>query len=304
MSGTELAKYGSTTDTKLVVGDELNEPLLTEKQSSEKAGNYAVASRLAFCGLLLLIIPVLIYLMSHNDFGVVGSTALLGTGTAISMLVGSLVIVALRSVSEVLQGALQNFSAGIIISAVGCELFPLITDSGGGAIGYVAITAGFVVGLGLMFGVGWLLDDDDDDDESVANGGESPKKAEADRLRGHSFHEEDSREVDDMTSGSQEAISALIASLRSEAEGRCDREKLDEMIHQMEYLIDKARRKLRGEVSLSDRNKRRIVEHIQEIEEALKLRSPEGGGMFCATAVVLVRACRHVPLPPPPTDAI
>jgi hypothetical protein len=277
-TATEMAPttYGSTAEAK----NELDAPLLESKAT--QAGS-SLALRLGFCALLLLGMPLIMFIMMSCTLNQLSTTALLGTLPAIAMLVGSLVIVALKSVDDVLQAALQNFSAGIIIAAVGCELFPLITESKTEPIGYLALLVGFAVGLVLMFGVGWLIDDDDDDDGAGASTGKDNGDRDSFvRERTDSFTVVGT-DIEAGEDGNQEAITSLIKSLKAEAEGKCDREKVDKKIHELEYLIDKARRVLREQVDISAHNKRRLVEHIQEIEVALRMRNDEGQGRhYCS----------------------
>jgi len=55
-----------------------------------------------------------------------------------------------------LEASLQNFAAGLIISAVGCELFPVMVDSAANA-SYVGITIGFCIGLSVIYGMDNLV---------------------------------------------------------------------------------------------------------------------------------------------------
>jgi len=80
---------------------------------------------------------------------------------AFCMLMGSLAVLFVNSVNEKLQAALQNFSAGIIIAAVGSELFPLLGK--GGAYESVGMAVGFVGGLALLYGLEELTEEHEDE---------------------------------------------------------------------------------------------------------------------------------------------
>merc|ERR1719296_609275 len=56
---------------------------------------------------------------------------------------------------------MQNFSAGLLISAVAGELFPLMSQQDSSGLGLVA---GFVLGLVAMFGLGHLMEGDDEEE--------------------------------------------------------------------------------------------------------------------------------------------
>lgn len=76
---------------------------------------------------------------------------LIGSVPCIFMLLASFIMMHVQ-VSDVIEATLQNFSAGLILAAVGNELFPLLSKCEGvqKALG---ITIGFVFGLILVYGI-------------------------------------------------------------------------------------------------------------------------------------------------------
>ena len=77
---------------------------------------------------------------------------------------------------------LQNFSAGILLAAVGKELFPLLDVEGGGIFTPIGMTIGFLVGLGLMFTLKTVLEDlegeeEEEDDHAHGHGHGHGRKA-------------------------------------------------------------------------------------------------------------------------------
>ena len=72
-------------------------------------------------------------------------------------------------ISKIVEAILQNFSAGLILAAVGGELFPLLYLDKSPADTAIGITLGFAFGLALNYGLDAFVeqfeDDEDDDDE-------------------------------------------------------------------------------------------------------------------------------------------
>lgn len=90
-----------------------------------------------------------------------------------AMLVGTLAVVFVR-LPPLLQASTQNFSAGLLISAVASELYPLLKSAAvpgappPSTVGAVTgLTLGFVVGLVTMFGLEMLVDEDESEPEDA-----------------------------------------------------------------------------------------------------------------------------------------
>lgn len=84
---------------------------------------------------------------------------------AFCMLMGSLAVMFVSKINTKVQASLQNFSAGIIIAAVGSELFPLLGK--GGASETLGLAVGFILGLAVLYGLEHLTEEDEED-ESVS----------------------------------------------------------------------------------------------------------------------------------------
>jgi hypothetical protein len=54
------------------------------------------------------------------------------------------------------EASLQNLAAGLILAAVGCELFPLMVN-GNRSDCFIGISVGFVIGLGTIYGVEYII---------------------------------------------------------------------------------------------------------------------------------------------------
>ena len=245
--------YGSINDE----GSSREEPLLSPQPRSPSHNLCEFALRILGCLCLLLLIPVVIFNLMHSKLSTLAQAGLIGVIPSIAMLVGGLFIVAVRSVNEYVEAFLQNFSAGIIITAVGCELFPLILEApGDGAAMYGAIALGFAIGILLMFGIGWLIDADEDEDED-----QDKEKQELQPVS--------QQRSQDQLRAAQQGLLSAIGTLQEEIEGQCDRELVDRKVHELEYLLDQAKRKIRDETGVSAHNKQRLGTHLGELHDCL-----------------------------------
>jgi len=200
----------------------------------------------------------------------------------ILMMFGS-VLVVWYSLPIQFQAAMQNFSAGLIISAVANELFPLLKNGLMGAPptkyeSVLATTCGVFIALVFMFGLERLVDEDDEEeDESKENEHDvsyrSHRNEYSPLLTG----------VDSMlTSASNEAmlidkttllqnfkentfeldqfIEHLVDSIRDGG-----RNEIDHWIHELEYRLDVAKRELTENIDMDSRNRTRLGDHVQEL---------------------------------------
>jgi len=87
--------------------------------------------------------------------GVLGSWAVASLPAAFELLGAMAVLCLSKGISLKVQAALQNFSAGIIIAAIGGSLFPMLESklkkSDSILVSVGGIVLGFAVALGLMF---------------------------------------------------------------------------------------------------------------------------------------------------------
>eukprot|EP00438_Fugacium_kawagutii_P034572 Skav235589 [mRNA] locus=scaffold163:104492:112133:+ [translate_table: standard] len=89
----------------------------------------------------------------------------------VAMLLGSAAVFVCRLPDKV-QAGFQMFSAGLLISAVANELFPLLKPTNQVQGTPWPLLIGFTVGIIFMFGLGHLtefMEDDDDEDESESH---------------------------------------------------------------------------------------------------------------------------------------
>jgi zinc transporter ZupT len=74
-----------------------------------------------------------------------------GLVPTVSMTLATLLLTKVE-VSAQVEASLQNFAAGLIIAAVAGELFPIMMNSSDNA-SFIGITAGFVIGLAVIYGL-------------------------------------------------------------------------------------------------------------------------------------------------------
>ena len=98
--------------------------------------------------------------MVWDTLGLVSQAVIVSAIPAGSMLIGSMLVFWLTRVNSTFQACMQNFSGGIIIAAVGGELFPLIIDGPGKTIPSerelglesVGLIIGFLCASATLFG--------------------------------------------------------------------------------------------------------------------------------------------------------
>jgi zinc transporter ZupT len=100
---------------------------------------------------------------------------------AVAMLVGSVVAGLVRP-GKITQACFQNLSAGIILAAVGTELFPALMQAKGGMGTTVAIFAGFVAAVALLFGIDALIEEEEEEDEDEDEDSDTEQEAQMSRL--------------------------------------------------------------------------------------------------------------------------
>eukprot|EP01040_Poterioochromonas_malhamensis_P010505 gene10505-11436_t len=87
--------------------------------------------------------------------GLIADGLLVGCFPTIAMIIASFLLTKLE-VPVLVEAALQNFAAGLIIAAVAAELFPVMVDSEPLPC-YAGVSGGFVIGLSLIYGVEHLV---------------------------------------------------------------------------------------------------------------------------------------------------
>jgi len=95
----------------------------------------------------------------------IGYGLILGFIPASFMIFSSFVMMN-HSVSELTEAILQNFSAGMIISAVAAELYPqLKNEATSKGVTLLGVTVGFICACILLYGIEGLIDSFNDEDE-------------------------------------------------------------------------------------------------------------------------------------------
>eukprot|EP00658_Telonema_sp_P-2_P050032 TRINITY_DN38097_c0_g1_i2.p1 TRINITY_DN38097_c0_g1~~TRINITY_DN38097_c0_g1_i2.p1 ORF type:complete len:340 (+),score=102.81 TRINITY_DN38097_c0_g1_i2:167-1186(+) len=95
---------------------------------------------------------------------VLGATIVAGM-PAVAELIGATSVLCISSVKPKFQASLQHFSAGIIITAIGSELFPLLKEKVQGteqAFASLGVTIGFSIGVAFMYFTTWLFEGSDE----------------------------------------------------------------------------------------------------------------------------------------------
>jgi len=224
------------------------------------------------------------------ETGSIGEALAVVTGPALLMLLGG-ATAAWASIPQRPQACMQNFSAGLLISAVAGELFPLMSQQDSSGLGLVA---GFVLGLVAMFGLGHLMEGDDEEEapaeeNAVSNIATpmlwSPASRELQSLAMAEFKKE------------VEALSAGILRLEGSVKDAVkdgSREGIDENLHSLMYQVDRARRRLRTE-PLDERNIKRMGEHVEELREGLvAVAKANSGGQALKALDAFERCLDHI----------
>jgi zinc transporter ZupT len=193
---------------------------------------------------------------------------------ALSMLLGSVFALVMR-VPEKIQACSQNFSAGLLISAVAAELYPLMSPkelSRGESI--TAVACGFAVGLAFMFGLDHLTEGDEDDEEQKEDGekrrdSELPMDAKMSRLDSMLSAPMLNDEESCRALGSYEPFaSALVEDAgsltKSVEEGK--RDTIDRTVHDTLFHVHQAERQLSLTGPLAVDDLERMKFHCGELQ--------------------------------------
>mmetsp|Transcript_78836 Transcript_78836/g.255730 ORF Transcript_78836/g.255730 Transcript_78836/m.255730 type:complete len:454 (+) Transcript_78836:1-1362(+) len=191
------------------------------------------------------------------------------------MLVGSIAVFCVR-VPAKLQAAFQNLSAGILISAVAGELYPLIVEPANDASPwkhYVALVAGFVIALLAMFGLGYLTGGaEDEEHEEQEEGEKQPNvKQVVDEEWGGKVSEIFSEKVDEL----MEEVDKLVVAVPIGS-----RDEIDKLVHTMMFVVDRAKRTLALPEPFDQASLKRMQFHADELRqngESLKIATTTVG---------------------------
>eukprot|EP00940_MAST-03C_sp_MAST-3C-sp2_P003156 g3156.t1 len=238
------------------------------------------------------------------------TTVLVAAGPCLSMLVGSALVFFLRF-SKIFQATFQNFSAGILLAAIGNELFPLANNGSAHATSpptdaevYVGQTAGFAVGLLFMFGIEHVVEyfggdeneEDDDDAESEGKHDEENDDREDPLLLPLRSARTVHTAVARIVSGGGDVDKILVELSASVDDDAKDEDVLDEITHKLMYAVDRERRSLTKKTAISVDARDELREHVKEIRAILEemKRKAKGGASVRAYLTKVSRKLRHL----------
>jgi len=186
---------------------------------------------------------------------------------SIAMLLGSMAVFVCR-LPDTVQAGFQMFSAGLLISAVGNELLPLLSPKSSDTSNLastVALVIGFAIGLIFMFGLGYLtesMEEDEDEEQPMHKRTYSDIETalldvdEADRTRAKEGFQAETAE-----------IRKEVQRLQTVLQDGCQNS-IDEILHGLEYRVHKATRVLYVRTGIDDYNHKRMKEHGRELDQA------------------------------------
>lgn len=201
-------------------------------------------------------------------------------------------------VSNEIEAMLQNFSAGLILAAVGDELFPLIS-SVKGSNDALGITIGFIFGLSLVYGVESFVNTFEEGVENaIEEFGEkssSTKEGTPDYYQmkrfAHGEYEIESvnnasdtmnehksklkgliKTIVDATSALETKALSLSHKNLSDEEVDIIAEEIDKEIHSLDYLLDQSRRLFEGSRStkMSEDKQKQILTRLEEFKYVVR----------------------------------
>ena len=196
-----------------------------------------------------------------------GTTITILAGPTLSMLVGSFMVRYVKF-PKFFQAMMQNFSAGLLISAIGSELFPLLQNGVESADStptdtefYIGTTSGFVIGIVFMFAIDFVVDLIEDEDDEVVTPEESKSDAPLLDRACTMCYLNLNREIPNMVE--------TLSSLQESIENGGDEDTLDRIAHRAMFTIDKARRTLTKKIPLDTAARNEMNDHVKEIVRIL-----------------------------------
>ena len=88
---------------------------------------------------------------NKENINIVALGTIVGSFPSAAMLVSSFLLSSL-TISSTVEAMFQNFAAGLILAAVGSELFPLVSENTSEADSIIGLTVGFPLALLFIFG--------------------------------------------------------------------------------------------------------------------------------------------------------
>eukprot|EP00670_Eutreptiella_braarudii_P028382 CAMPEP_0174382930 /NCGR_PEP_ID=MMETSP0811_2-20130205/124899_1 /TAXON_ID=73025 ORGANISM="Eutreptiella gymnastica-like, Strain CCMP1594" /NCGR_SAMPLE_ID=MMETSP0811_2 /ASSEMBLY_ACC=CAM_ASM_000667 /LENGTH=465 /DNA_ID=CAMNT_0015536351 /DNA_START=69 /DNA_END=1466 /DNA_ORIENTATION=- len=246
------------------------------------------------CAVVLLLLPAALcddsctYGGTHADRnGSDWTSALYITAVpAACMLLGSAVFLFVSFPPEFLA-MMQNLSAGVLIAAIGNELFPLLRCGAPGALAppgefasYVGLVGGFLFGSVVMFGIDQLMDrlgeEEDDSDGPKGTQGEATEKTLL--LQGGSpapNYGDDPEQCaciehfkyyQDAYKGDVREIMKEVDQLQLAAAAH-PRQDVDKVVHRLEYSVDVVKGQLRRTPGLTDVERTKLQRHAHALKQ-------------------------------------
>jgi len=177
--------------------------------------------------------------------------------------VGSLAVFVCRLPDKV-QAGFQMFSAGLLISAVANELFPLLKPSHQMNFATWPLLIGFTVGLVFMFGLGHLTEFMEDDDEDAVTHKRTNSDIETalvdiceqEREKAKQHFQVEVKEID-------VEVNRLQGFLAQGSQNQ-----IDEILHSLEYRVHRATRVLYVRSGIDDQNLTRMQFHGRELKQS------------------------------------
>lgn len=119
----------------------------------------------------------------------------IGCIPTISMLLSSLLFISFSSLSntnKTVEAMFQSLSAGLILSAVSIDLFPLLLDPQqlSMIVYFMSITSGFIFGIGFLYGMSYLISKMDIHDENEQSSNNRHIQASNTEISSDIYHEE------------------------------------------------------------------------------------------------------------------
>lgn len=188
---------------------------------------------------------------------------------AVTMFAGSLSVLGSR-LPEMLQACCQNFSAGLLLSAVAGELYPMLSDPPGNQAvdagrKIAGLCGGFALGLAFMLGLDHLTHgmEGDDDAEEAAGDAESPKHS----LTAPFLQTGEDPEVFAEVKAEAKQLNANVGNLELALMDGTTRDSVDEVLHGLMLQVHKIQRRLDNRGPLDGANRGRMLCHTRELRE-------------------------------------
>lgn len=186
---------------------------------------------------------------------------------AFCMALGSMAVLFFR-VSDTLQCAMQNFSAGLLLTAIANELFPLLNTGSPSSSekpsvmgSYLGLIGGFVVGLVFMFGLERLMDSAEDDDEDD----DEDEKTKTEKLFNNTYGALDDHDTLTTFNEDSKLIAEQANALLALVDQRDHRDKIDEALHSLGFRADAAARHLKNVAPLDESAMSRLAFHSRQL---------------------------------------